>query len=75
MGRYNWFHHTEMINLKLDVSFGSKQLFRYVFPEKIFFMVCYSLLDYKVIGERYLKFPFDIRELSYKLRLGEETNR
>ena len=34
MGRYNWFHHTEMINLKLDVSFGSKQLFRYVFPEK-----------------------------------------
>ena len=28
-----------------------------------------------VIGTRSLKFPFDIRELPYKLRTGKETNR
>ena len=38
-------------------------------------MVCYSHLDFKVIGKRYLKFPFDIRELLYKWRIGKETNR
>ena len=41
----------------------------------MFFMVCYSVLDYKVIGKRYLKFPFDITEFPCKLRIGKETNR
>ena len=34
--------------------------------------VCHFLLDSKVIGKRYLKFPFDIRELQYKVRIGKE---
>ena len=77
MGRCNWFHHTEMINFvlpKFDISIGTKQLFSYVFPEKILFMVSYSLLDSKVIWTRYLKFPLGISELPYKLRIGKETN-
>ena len=37
-------------------------------------MVCYSFLDSEVIGKRYLKFPFDIRELPYKLRIGKVTD-
>ena len=67
-----------MINFvlpKFDISIGTTQLFSYVFPEKILFMVSYSLIDYsKVIWTRYLKFPFGISELPYKLRLGKETN-
>ena len=77
MGRYNWFHHTEMINLfyqNLTFSWGVNSCLD-MFSRKIFFMVPYSLLDSKVIGKRYLKFPFDIRELPYKLRTGKETNR
>ena len=35
-------------------------------------MICHSLLDSKVIGKRYLKFSFDIRELLHKLRIGKE---
>ena len=35
-------------------------------------MVCYSLLDSKVIGKRYLKFPIDIRKFPNKLRIGKE---
>ena len=35
-------------------------------------MVCYSLLDSKTIGKRYLKLPSDIRGLMYKLRIGKE---
>ena len=36
-------------------------------------MVCYPLLDSKVIGNRYLKFSFDIRGLPHKLRNGKEN--
>ena len=63
--------HDKLVLPKSDVYIWSKQLFRYVFAEKML-MVCYSLLDSKVIGRRYLKFPFDIRELPYKLRIGKE---
>ena len=64
---YNWFHHAEIINLFYQ---------NLTFPlGKIFLIVFYSYLDSKVIGKRYLKFPFDIRELPYKLRIGKETNR
>ena len=38
-------------------------------------MVSYSLLDSKVIGKIYLKFPVDIRKLPYKLRIVKEKNR
>ena len=35
-------------------------------------MVCYFLLESKVISKRYLKFPFDIGELRYKFKIGKE---
>ena len=35
-------------------------------------MLCYFLLDSKLIGKRYLKSPFGIRELPYMLRVGKE---
>ena len=38
-------------------------------------MVCYSFLDSKVVGKRYLKFPFYLGEFAYKLRIGKETYR
>ena len=67
MGRYNWFHYTDVINLDY-------QKFRYVFMEKYSSWFCYSLLDSRVIGKRYLRFLLDISELQYKLRIGKETN-
>ena len=33
-------------------------------------MICYSLLNSKVLGKRNLKFPFDIRELPPKYNYG-----
>ena len=35
-------------------------------------MVCYFYLESKVIGMRYLQFPFDTGELPYKLRIRKE---
>ena len=77
MGCYNWFHHTETINMfyqNLTFPLGVNNCLD-MFSRKVFFMVCYLVLNYKVIGKSYLKFPFDIREFPYKLRIDEETNR
>ena len=42
--------------------------------KNIFHGLLFPFLDYKMVGKRYLKFHFDIRELLYKLRIGKETN-
>ena len=77
MGCYNWFDRTDMIYLfwqsltfQLEVNSCSDMSSW----KKILFMVCYSLLDSKVIGKRYLKFPIDIRKFPNKLRIGKEKN-
>ena len=67
--------HTDMINLFYEnfrFQLGVNSCLDMFSRKKYFFMVCYSLLDSKVIGKRYLKFPFNIRELLYKLRIGKK---
>ena len=71
-----WFHHTDMINLfyqNLTFPLGVSICLD-MFPQKNIFHGLLSLIDSRVIGKRYLKFSFDIRELPYKLRIGKKPN-
>ena len=76
MGRYNWFHHTDMINLfyqNLTFPWRVNTCLDIFLQKNI--RGFYSITDSKVIEMRYFKFPSVIRELPYKLRIGKERNR
>ena len=74
MGRYNWFHHTYMINFfyqNLTLPLGVNSYLDMFLRKNILHGLLFPFRFYS----DWEKFPFDIMELPYKLRIGKETNR
>ena len=76
MGRYNWFHHTYMINFfyqNLTLPLGVNSCLDMFLPKNILHGLLFPFRFYSDWEE--LKFPFDNRGIPCKLKIGKETNR